>query len=227
MSNVLLVENEFYWLNLICQALPEHEVAQAESYKEAIELLAGAVSYHVAIVDLNLLTNNDGLGGTLLAIMREKYPSTRRIALTGWPPTSARALFEQYGLYDLLLKENIVLQVVREVVRAAADGVADDVPANMRIEQAEIRNEVLSWKSDMLLLLDERMRTAQNEIFEAQLLGKRAEGSEHELRVLETRKQELEATCSEIVTRAANVVNEQELMWAQRKFQQLKGMFGT
>jgi CheY-like chemotaxis protein len=227
MSNVLLVENEFDWLNLICQALPEHEVAQAESYQEAIELLAGAVTYHVAIVDLNLLTNNDGLGGTLLEIMRKDYPSTRRIALTGWPPTSTRGLFEQYGLYDLLLKQNIVLEVVRKVVRAAADGVADDVPANTRIEQAEIRNEVLSWKSDMLLLLDQRMRTVQSEIFEAQLLGKEAEGSEQELRVLEARKQELEATCTEIVTRAANVVDEQELVWAQQEFMQFKSMFGT
>jgi CheY-like chemotaxis protein len=214
------------WLDLICQALPGHKVAQAQSYNEAIELLAGAVTYHVAIVDLNLLTDNDGLGGELLKMMRESYPSTRRIALTGATPTSARALFRQYDLYDLLLKENMVLQVVREVVKTAAEGVADDVPANRRIEQAEIRNKVLSWKSSTLLMLDQRMLAARDEISEAELLGTRADGAEQELRALEVRKQELEAACSEIVAQAS-IHNEQGSAWARREFERLKKMFDS
>jgi CheY-like chemotaxis protein len=227
MSNILLIENDFDWLNLICQALPEHEVAQAQSYKEAMQLLTGAVTYHVAIVDLNLLTNNDGLGGTLLEILRESYPATRRIALTGEPTTSARALFEQYDLYDLLLKKNMVLQVVREVVKTAAEGVADDVPANLRIEQAEIRNMVLSWKSDTLLILDGRMHTVRNEISAAHRPHKRAEASEQELRALEARKQELEATCSELIARAATIRNGRDLARARREFERLKSTFDT
>jgi hypothetical protein len=227
MSNILLVENEYDWLNLIYQALTGHEVAQAQTYKETMELLAGRVTYHVAIVDLNLLTDNDGLGGELLEIMRKSYPSTRRIALTGEPPTSAKALFEQYDLYDLLLKKNMVLQVVRDVVRTAAEGVADNVPAETRIEQVEIRNAVLSWKSDTLLTLDQRIQTARDEISQAGRASEETQDSVYELRVLEARKEELEAACSAIIAQATGIQKEQDPARARREFERLQGRFRT
>ena len=42
------------------------------------------LTYDVAIVDLNLLPEgNDRLGGVILELMVDSYPSIRRIALTG------------------------------------------------------------------------------------------------------------------------------------------------
>jgi F0F1-type ATP synthase membrane subunit b/b' len=112
-------------------------------------------------------------------------------------------------------------------VKTAAEGVADDVPANLRIEQAEIRNMVLSWKSDTLLILDRRMQTVRNEISAAQRPHKRAEDTEQELRALEARKRELEATCSELIARAATIRNGRDLARARREFERLKSTFDT
>jgi CheY-like chemotaxis protein len=228
MSSVLLIENESYWLELIRRALPEYDVTRAQSYDEAMALLAGGVTYDVAIVDLNLLeTGNDRLGEKLLEIMRHGCPSTRRIALTGSPPTAVRSLFEQYDIDDLLLKENMVLQVVREVVETASRRVADDVPAHVTIEQAEIRNTVLSLKSDTLPALDQRIRTLRNDVREARRVGKRAGDSERELAAVEARKQDLETRCSELMTLVAHVRNDEELAYARRGFDNLKTMFGS
>ena len=225
MSNVLLIEDEAYWQDLICHALPEYDVAQAQSYQEAVTLLTGPDTYDVAIVDLNLLTGNDGLGAKLLKIMRADYPVTRRIALTGSPPTAVRSLFEDYEIDDLLLKENMVLEVVRTVVETALKRVAGDVPTTVRAQQAEIRHSVLDWKTTILLRLDQLMRTRRNDILEAELAGKKAARSEQELNALEARKRDVEARFAEMMTRIAGIRNERDLASARREFRAVQRAF--
>jgi CheY-like chemotaxis protein len=234
MCRILLVENDIGWLELICRALPEYEVAQAQSYDEALALLAAGVDYDVAIVDLNLLEDgNDHLGGEILEIMKDRYTSTRRIALTGEHQTAVRGLLERYGADDLLLKKDglllkdrINLAVVREAVKLALRRrVVDDVPRDLRAQQAMIRNSMVAWLLKARQRMDRRARTLQNDVENAERVGKRAEDSASELEVLRASRDDLEVRCAAFLGLVAGIDSDRELADAQREFENLKTLF--
>ncbi len=119
-ARILFVDDEQEWLGLIKHALPDYYVDTASTYSEALRLLGTGEPYAAALIDLNLIGSGDQLGGGILTILRDDYPSTRRIVVTGLPPTSVRSLFERYDLDDIVLKgSSFSLADVREVVSHA------------------------------------------------------------------------------------------------------------
>lgn len=235
MSRILLIEDDSEWLELITRALPEYTVDRAQSYGEAIALLGSGVTYDVAIVDLNLLDGaHDQLGGRILEIMRDSYPSTSRIALTGGPLTAVKAVFDEYALDDLLLKgsdgvllkDKIDLAVLRNVVKnALRQRGPDDVLDNLLVEEREIRNGVLSWRSNALQRMAPRMRTLENDVADAGRVGKQAANSAAELEALKARMQDLEAKCSEILELLSNMRSNEDMALARELFESLKRTF--
>jgi CheY-like chemotaxis protein len=229
MANVLLIENDGIWLNLIREALPEYDVDPAQSYKEALALLGGGVTYDVAIVDLNLLPKGtkDQLGGKLLKYMRKRYPTIRRIVLTGEPPTSVREVFNEYDPVDLLLKDQIDLSVVRRVVETALEHAADDVPDKFKFEKLQLRNGLRSWKEPVLLRLTQRARTLQNDIDEAGRTGKKADYSAATLAELTANRQNLETECANLEAMIAGIRGDDDLIRAGEEFERLKAVYGA
>src|SRR6266700_4222802 len=154
MASILLIDNETEWLDLIRQALPEYDVGQAQTYHAALELLRdNGATYDVAIVDLNLLpAGTDRLGGVILELMRDRYPSIRRIALTGFSLTAVKAaVFDRYEVDDLLLKKNMNLAEVRNVVETAMARTNNDVPRGLRAETSGMLASLRSWKAGTIV----------------------------------------------------------------------------
>ena len=228
MALILLVDDESDWLDLIRRALPEHQVDQAQSYDEALANLSSGVDYDVAIVDLNLLgtggvgTGRDGLGGKLLEIMRDEYPSTCRIALTGLPPTSTKDVYDQYGVADLLLKGPLVeMADVRRVVETALQR-SSDIPADLRVERSRLSASLRSWKADALVLLNQRARTLENDIANADLVGKVPQEALAQFRELRARRGRLTAECAALAALIANIHTHDEAGQASRELERLK-----
>lgn len=229
MTSILLIDDERDWLELIRRALPEYDVDQAESYDDALALLAGGAIYDVAIVDLNLLEiGSDGLGGVLLELMRDRYPSIRRIALTGMGPTSVRTVFDRFDVDDLLLKNKTInLAVVREVVEVALGRTTNDVPRDLRAKKSEMLTSVRSWKADILVRLDQRARTLRNDVLDAAREGKRAEDSAKELEALDAMSRNLEAECSQLTKLVSSIRTDDDLMSATQEFERLKNSISS
>jgi CheY-like chemotaxis protein len=228
MALILLVDDESDWLDLIRRALPDYQVDQAQSYDEALANLSSGVDYDVAIVDLNLLgtgglgTGRDGLGGKLLEIMRDEYPSTCRIALTGLPPTSTKDVYDQYGVADLLLKGPLVeLADVRRVVETALQR-SSDIPADLKVERSRLSTSLRSWKSDALIVLNQRARTLENDIADAGLAGKVSKEAVAEFRELRARRGRLAAECVALATLIANIRTHDEAEQAERELRRLE-----
>ena len=230
MACILLIDDDSEWLDLIRRALPEYQVDQAQSYDEALAQLSGDTVYDVAIVDLNLLeTGRDRLGGKLLEIMRDEYPSTRRIALTGLPPTAVKDVFDRYDVEDLLLKGPLVdLAAVRDVVEAALRGSSDiaaDIPADLKAEKSRLSSSLRSWKAGALAQFNRRARTLENDINDAGRVGKVAETSAVELRELQTRRECFETDCAALATCVANICTRQEAVQASRQLEKFRSTY--
>lgn len=115
---ILHVEDDESWRQIIQRPLGDHHVDSAKSLRQAIALLQAEPPYDVALVDLYLTTNSDCQGGVLLDLMRIRYPSTRRMVITGRPPVGSmrKDLIERYGLDAIILKGHIDLRDLRRIV---------------------------------------------------------------------------------------------------------------
>ena len=177
MAKILLVEDDEEWVYLIREALPQHVVETASSYDRAIEALRQDVVYDVAIVDLNLVkppdpdarvrlggTIRDMLGAGILVLLRENYPQTRRIALTGLPPGKVREILDRYKVDDLLLKGDMTVQAVQEVVQAAIESASSGIPAEVRAGQSQLKADFDRWCEETARQLDGRLKQLTNDI---------------------------------------------------------------
>jgi len=177
MARILLVEDDGEWVYLIREALPQHVVDTADSYDEAMKALRQSVIYDVAIVDLNLVkppspgapmkiggTIRDMLGGRVLDLLRKKYPQTRRIALTGLPPGKVREILVRYAVDDLLLKGDMTVPAVQEVVRAAIERASNGISAEVRAEQAQLQADFGQLCAETARQLDEQIRRLTSDI---------------------------------------------------------------
>jgi CheY-like chemotaxis protein len=230
MASILLVDDESDWLELILHALPEYQVDVAQSYSAALAKLGSGVDYDVAIVDLNLLrrdgvgvgTGRDGLGGKLLEIMRDEYPSTCRIALTGLPPTSTKDIYEQYGVTDLLLKGPLAeLADVRRVVERALQR-SSDIPEDLKAERRRLSAGLRSWKADANVLLDQRARTLENDIADADRMGKVPVETMAQFRELRAMRSRLATESAALATQIADIRTHEEAEKASRELERLK-----
>jgi len=169
MARILLVDNDQHWLDLIRRSLPEHQVDPVDSYDKAVEAIAAGSPYDVAIVDLNLidspgLNTGDELGGRILDQLREESPSTRRIALTAYPPSAARWIFERYDVDDLLLKGNMAFAVIGEAVKAALERTSAPLAPGIRDLISGMRQDFRAWREARAWQLDQQLQELHNDL---------------------------------------------------------------
>jgi CheY-like chemotaxis protein len=211
MARILLVEDDEEWVYLIRESLPQHMVETAESYDGAMEALRQGVVYDVAIVDLNLVkppdqgtaerfgdTILDMLGGDILKLLREEYPQTRRIAVTGLASGGVREILEDYHLDDLLLKGNMTVPAVRKAVRKAIERASDGIPPEVRAEQSRLRADFGPWCAETARRLDEHRRQLTSDIERDRRSAGRL--TSQESAVLREKLSQLEAQLTELQT---------------------------
>lgn len=117
LGSVLLVDDEKALLSLYAEALsPYFDVDTATSSREAGFMLHKK-SYKVLVCD-HLMPGGNGLG--FLVHVREEYPNTQRILVTGYmkPEMLLRSVNEA-ALYRYLLKPVSLPELVKTVQEAA------------------------------------------------------------------------------------------------------------
>src|SRR6266516_1338714 len=121
MARILYVEDDKFWRSAVLERLGDHEVDSVGSLKDAIQLLDTKPVYHLALVDLNLKTDSDRQGGELLDLLRLRYPSTRRIVITGSPPAGSvrNNIFDRYDVEEIIIKRDFDMPDLRRVVEEA------------------------------------------------------------------------------------------------------------
>lgn len=145
MARILHVEDDDEWINYVQRALADHRVDSAKSYEAALSLISGNVPYDVALVDLNLQENADRLGGEVLDLLMADYPATRRIVVTGRPPTGGMRtnILRRYAADEIILKGDTTLPDLRKAIAEAlahlATGQADGQGLDRTKSSAESR----------------------------------------------------------------------------------------
>jgi CheY-like chemotaxis protein len=227
-ARILLVENNPEWLDLIRQALPEYRVDAAQSYDEAVRRIGEGLPYDAAIVDLNLIDSparmaQDRLGGEILLLLRQKHPLTRRLAITGLPPSAVREIFDRYDVDDLLIKANMTFSDLREVVEVSLARTAADTPAEVRARRLELWEDFRRWREDRTARFDEQARGLQYRLLDSGRLADRGAGKEQakvrqQLAALTSQRAAFDRACGEVKAVLAGISNAGEVDLAARKF---------
>ncbi|MGH3615541.1 MAG: response regulator [Pseudonocardia sp.] len=161
MSRILYVDDDPFWTNILRKALRDHDVNVAASLQEALDSLQLARSnpYDLALVDLNLISNSDQLGGEILDAIRSRYPSTRRVVITGSPPSGSvrRNILDRYGVQEIILKAQGYLPDLRRVVEDALSLDPDDVPTDVQRLRSDLRDRLYVKRRDAIEQADARI----------------------------------------------------------------------
>jgi DNA-binding NarL/FixJ family response regulator len=236
MARILVVDNDQFWLEKISQSLPEHDVDGASEYQETVDRL-GQNMYDIAIIDLNLLDApgyypDDNLGGEILKLLRSDYPGTCRIALTGHPPGRVMGIVREYDVADLLLKQTMTLDAVRQVVQDALAGRSADLQPGVRANRLAAQDDLNRSKTDRTWTFEQRVQKLRNDLnspprglSEAEA-GKRRETLLAKIAAVEQEQQEFERECSR-VNDALNAASTTEATSkAVARLDELKRRFG-
>jgi DNA-binding NarL/FixJ family response regulator len=208
MARVLVVENDQFWLGKICGSLPEHDVDRARDYQEAVSLLHQK-TYDIAIVDLNLLDTpeyyaDDNLGGRILKLLRSDYPETCRIALTGHTPSRVMDIVLEYGLADLLLKQNMMLNAVATVVQDALEGKSAELQPGVRASRMAAQDDLNRWQTNRTWDFEQRLRELRNDLnspprgLSEAKAGERRAALLAQISAAEREQEEFERQCSDV-----------------------------
>lgn len=235
MTRILLVDNDQDWLDLIGGSLPDYKVDTALSYELALQAIRRE-TYDVAIVDLNLIDTdkrrtNDFLGGRILDLLRADYPETRRIALTAYSPSSARQLIDLYDVDDLLLKGNMALAVVLEVVNAALKRTSADLPPGARARRSELQQDFGMWRQGQAARFERQLRHIRNELGSSVI---RPDGDDAtvaalqtDLAALEARQRYFDHECSRVASMLDRIGSAENVAREQHEIDNVKREFGT
>ncbi len=236
MARILLVDNNQDWLDLISGSLPDDEVDTARSYNAALRAIRSGTRYDVAIVDLNLIdspsrSTQDGLGGKILDTLRDHYPATRRIALTAYPPSSVKQVLEQYDVDDLLLKGNMALSVVPEVVQAALANTSAELPKGVRAQRSQVHAEFDRWRQGRVTGFERELKRLRNDLGSAitrpgghdemvAALQDQIAGLEHE-------QEAFDRQCSRATATLGRIASDDDIELVWRLIDELKREFGS
>lgn len=176
MARILHVENEQAWIEIARSALADHQVDSADTYEKALILIRDSPPYDLALVDLNLVRDNDGLGGEILDLLRLDHPKTRRIVVTARPPSGGlRAnIFERYGADEILIKGQYGLPDLRRAVSGSLSRI-DEVPADPETgefasRKTELRQRYRDWSEHVERIIGERTAKAADDLTNAERL---------------------------------------------------------
>lgn len=130
------------------RALGGHLVDSLAPGDDASELLSKGPPYDLALVSISLSSDQDREAGELLDLLVARYPDTRRVALTGWPPRAHQTA----GIFDRYLVDEIIVQAdldARQLRRAVENTLLIDqgrLPSAAKIERSRLRQEVRDSK---------------------------------------------------------------------------------
>lgn len=237
MARILVVDNDQTWLDLISKSLPAYDVVVADTYDSALGALRRG-SYDAAVVDLNLadspeLPIEDRLGAEILKLLRSDYPETCRIALTAYPPGAVMAFVREYDVADLLLKQNMTLSVVREVVQAALEGKSAELPPGVRGGKSGAQDDFDRWRRDRIWAFDQQLRTQRNDLNSPPRGLSEATADEHraalrqQIRALERKRDEFERECSGVQAMLDDISTPEWVSATQDRIDGLKQRFGS
>lgn len=201
MSMILHVEDEGSWRDFVKRALADHHIDSAASADEALHYLQGEVTYDLALVDLNLIEPGDLLGGEILDLLRTRYPSTRRVVVTGRPPWgSLRAnIFERYEVEEIIIKGQLTLPDLRRVVEGALDQKMWGVPQDVKLNKSVLRQRLRDWQRVQTSLMNDKIRKAEEYLHNAERLHERsAVRAQEELSAVQNHLDLLKSDCSAV-----------------------------
>lgn len=220
---ILVVEDLKQWREPIVRLFAGHLVVSAATFEEAENHVEpGGILYDVAIVDLNLITPEDDvednvggdmLGGEILMRLRQNYPSTLRIALTGSPPKGPliKNLVERYQVYDFFMKDNMDLSDLRDRVLespAAQAAVLDAAPATPEVEQVKAGqlDRLREWAQPRRMRMRQSIGGLQGRVQfadRADAGDPAKEALKARLEDLETERDDLDRECAKVETMLA------------------------
>ena len=222
MIRVLAVDDDAEWRGLIIQAFPDYRVDTAGSYREALDLLRDGTPYDAAVVDLNLV-KDDQLGAKFLGHLRDNYPAMPRIALTGTPPGAVGGLIAEYGLAELLLKQTMKLSELRKPVEKAFE--TSDLPFELRDERGDRWDDFSRWRDPIRRHIDHRAGKLEAERrHAARDSGPRREAADA-LAALKASEADFESDCSGVATMLARIRDRADLDAAAREFATLEDKY--
>jgi CheY-like chemotaxis protein len=168
-ARILHVEDNADWQELIRRRLKDHHVDSAGSQEQAVDYLQRGAKYDLALVDLNLETDSDLGGGEVLDLLRNVYPDTRRVVVTGSPPAgSVRAnVFERFDVEEIIIKGQLDTPDLRRVVEEALTRTSSDLPQSLRLRRSELRQRYRDWHRRLASNLRKQIRVAEEHISDA------------------------------------------------------------
>jgi CheY-like chemotaxis protein len=228
MARILHVEDEPEWIEITKRALADHRVDSASNYREALDLICGKAPYDLALVDLNLECDDDGLGGEILDILRLDYPATLRIVVTARPPSgSVRAnIFERYGAEEILIKGKLALPDLRRAVAEALSSEHVDLPQTVRIRKSELVQRYMDWR-------DRLEQQVQTSIFKAEeyvenvrrIHGQAMAEAQAKLAGWRALKERLKTECAQLEATFNGIHSMEEALSAMGKLEQAESRF--
>ncbi len=115
---LLYVEDTPAWATIVREALPDYDVACANTLRKAMEALVNEGPFALVLVDPNLTDLDEGAGLEVLEYLRDRMPNTPRVVVTGSPLPGAmtRTLGERYGVSEILIKGDYTLPDLRSTI---------------------------------------------------------------------------------------------------------------
>ncbi len=177
---ILIVDDDPEWLGLLTRLFPGHIVDAVQSFEEALKRVeAPGHNYDVAIVDLNLLNDDDRLGGDILDSLYRNSRSTLRIAVTGTPEGSMRRdVLDEYHVEDVFIKRGKLARL-RHIVLGPPSAPEPDLSADPALEKlrSELREKIQALKKAVLGGLNQQIAEQQNDL---RFSGRQQSGQDEE-----------------------------------------------
>lgn len=169
MARILHVEDDETWRHLIKSRLVEHRVDSAQSLEEAVKLLRENPPYDLALVDLNLQGNFDLRGGEILDLLREQYPQTRRVVMTGRPPPGSvrRNVFDKYDVDEIMIKGTLETPDLFRIVLQALSKSEEELSPELKLQRSELRVRHGEWSRQEQAKLEEEVRSRKEHVYDA------------------------------------------------------------
>jgi len=216
LARILHVDDDEFWRQLIKTRLSDHHVDSAESLQKAIDLLQSGAEYDVALVDLNLAGDNDLEGGDLLDLMRIRYPSIRRILVTGSPPAgSVKKIYERYGVDEIIIKRNMSLPDLRRVVEEAVTQASSPLSESLSSSLSDLKQRFRDWQGVRAEQLKIDIRAAEEDVHEEKMSGPGRQLAEFALTAVKQREADFRSTCGQLSRLIEAVESEDQLAAAQ------------
>ncbi len=170
MARILHVDDDAEWRELTRKALHRHQVDSAASFSEALEYMRTEPAYDLALVDLNLRGQGDNLGSAILDQLRDQHPSTRRIVITGSPPSGPvrTNMFGRYGVEEIVIKGALSSADLSRVVEDALGQRPAEIPRQLKVRRSELRQRLRDLQRHAGGVMKRRVDEAEDDARDAE-----------------------------------------------------------